>query len=111
MKRLISAPVLLLAMLLLFTGCSRSKLAGTWTNPKTGSTMEFKSDKTGVIHQKSQGALPAGLNFTWKMVNQQEFSVSVTVPGYAEPVQGRGKLDGNTLVLENDTFTRTGTEK
>ncbi len=97
----------ILVIMLLLAGCSKSRLVGSWTNTRTGSKMEFNDNKTGIIHQRSQSTLPIDLHFTWKMINKQEFTVSVAVPGYPDPVPGRGKLDGNTLVLENDTFTRT----
>ncbi len=101
----IASAAVMLAMLL-FAGCGKNKVEGVWASTKTPSTIEFNATKTGIIHQRAQAKLPSDLPFTWNMVSKEEFTIAVTVPGSPAPVQGRGRLEGNTLILENDIFTR-----
>jgi len=107
--RLFSIILLLMVLLIPVLGCSKpeSKVAGKWINEKTSSSIEFNSDKTGVIHQRTQVGLPPDLAFRWKMVNDGQFEVEVTVPGNPTPSKATGKLEGNDiLVLQNDTFKK-----
>jgi hypothetical protein len=101
------AVVILLLMPLL--GCSKpeSKLVGTWVNERTSSSIEFNSNKTGVIHQRTQANVPSDLAFTWTMLGDKQLRVEVTVPGAPAPATAEGRLEGSdTLVLQNDTFKK-----
>jgi hypothetical protein len=108
MKPVISSLAVLLCLLAVIA-CSKpeSKLVGNWINEKTSSTMEFKSDKTGVIHQKTQADISADLAFKWTMSGDKKFRVEVTLPGAQAPATAEGHLEGSdTLVLQNDTFRK-----
>jgi hypothetical protein len=108
MRSAITSLAILLCLLSVFA-CSKpeSKLVGTWINEKTSSSMEFNSDKTGIIHQRTQIKIPADLPFKWTMLGDKQFRVEVTVPGAPAPATAEGRLEGSdTLVLQNDTFRR-----
>jgi hypothetical protein len=108
--RLFSIKSLALLLLLIpLVGCSKpeSKMVGKWANEKTSSSIEFNSNKTGVIHQRTQAGLPSDLAFTWTMLDDKQFKVEVIVPGAPSAPTALGKLEGSdTLVLENDTFRK-----
>lgn len=108
MKRVVTSLAVLLCLLFLMS-CRKPEptVVGKWLNEKTSSTMEFNSDKTGVIHQKTQANIPADLAFKWTMLGNRQFRVEVTVPGAQAPVAAEGRLEGSdTLVLQNDTFRK-----
>lgn len=99
-----------LLVLLSVLGCSKpeTKLVGTWTNEKTSSSMEFRSDKTGVIHQRTHTNIPPDIEFKWTMLDGDQFKVEVNMPGAATAQEARGKLEAkDTMVLDNDTFKKT----
>ncbi len=96
-------------LLLSVLSCSKpeSKVVGTWINEKTSSSIEFKKDKTGVIHQRTQANIPADLGFKWTMTGDKQFKVEVNMPGAPAPATAEGHLEGSdTLVLQNDTFKK-----
>ncbi len=108
MRSVITSLTIMLC-LLSFSACSKpeSKLVGTWINEKTSSSMEFKSDKTGVIHQKTHADIPADLAFKWTMLGDKQFRVEATVPGSPDLSTAEGRLEGSdTLILQNDTFKK-----
>jgi hypothetical protein len=108
MRSVITSLTIMLCLVSVFA-CSKpeSKLVGTWINEKTSSSMEFKSDKTGIIHQKTQVNIPADLAFKWTMLGDKQFRVEVTVPASPDPATAEGSLEGSdTLVLQNDTFKK-----
>jgi hypothetical protein len=86
---------------------AESGAISTWTNEKTSSSIEFKRDKNGVIHQRTQANLPADNEFKWAMQGDKQFKVEVIMPGASSPATAEGRLEGsNTLVLQNDTFKK-----
>ncbi len=108
MRSAITSLAILLCLLSVFA-CSKpeAKLVGTWINEKTSSSMEFNSDKTGIIHQRTQINIPADLPFKWTMLGNKQFRVEVTVPGAPAPATAEGRLEGSdALVLQNDTFRK-----
>ena len=91
-------------------GCSKpeTKLIGTWTNEKTASSMEFRSDNTGVIHQNTNPKLPADIPFKWSMLDKNEFRVEAFMPGNTEAPAAQGRIEGkDTMVLGEDSFKKT----
>jgi hypothetical protein len=98
----------ILFLLLSALSCSKpeSKVVGTWVNEKTSSSIEFKGDKTGNIHQRTQANIPIDLEFKWTMLGDK-LKVEVNVPGAPAPSTAEGHLEGSdTLVLQNDTFKK-----
>ncbi len=85
-----------------------SKMAGKWISTKTATVMEFNSNKTGVVHLKTDAKLPPDIQFKWTMYPDNQFSVDMIVPGAANVPTGRGKLiTDDTMVFEDDTFKKT----
>lgn len=100
---------LLFLLLLSVLGCSKpeSRLIGKWINEKTSSVMEFNSDKTGVIHQRTRADIPPDISFNWTMVGKDQFTVQVSLPGAQSPPAARGRLEAkDTFILEDDTFKK-----
>lgn len=96
-------------LLLSIMGCSKpeSKLVGKWKSDKTSTIMEFKNNKTGVIHPSPRSNLPPDIEFKWTILNDDLFKVEMSVPGASTPPAGLGKLETNdSLVLEDDTFKK-----
>jgi len=107
MRSAITSLAILLCLSVVACSKPESKLVGTWINEKTSSSMEFNSDKTGVIHQRTQADIPADLAFKWTVLGDKQFRVEVTVPGDPAPATAEGRLEGSdTLVLQNDTFRK-----
>ena len=101
---------LLIILLIPIIACSKTEpgVVGKWKNEKTSSSIEFYSNKTGVIHQTTHADMPRDLEFRWTMLNADQFEIVVNIPGSpnAEP-RAVGKLEGNdTLVLQEDTFKK-----
>jgi hypothetical protein len=103
------AGFVMLLLLLSVLACSKpeSRVIGTWVNEKTSSSIEFKNDKTGVIHQKTQANIPPDLEFKWAMLGNKQFKVEVNMPGASAPATSEGHLEGSdTLVIRSDTFKK-----
>ncbi len=101
---------LFIILLIPILACSKTEpgVVGKWKNEKTSSSIEFFSNKTGVIHQTTHADLASDLAFKWTMLNANKFEIVVNIPGSpnAEP-RAVGKLEGNdTLVLQEDTFKK-----
>ena len=100
------AVLFLLATLL---GCSKpeSRLVGSWMNEKTSSSIEFNTDKTGVIHQRTNPQLPPDIPFKWTMLSGGEFKVEVAMPWSANAPAAQGRLEGkDTMTLGEDSFKK-----
>ncbi len=101
---------LLIILLVPILACSKTELGvvGKWKNEKTPSSIEFYSNKTGVIHQTTHAGMARDLEFRWTMLNANQFEIVVIIPG-SSSAESRavGKLEGNdTLVLQEDTFKK-----
>jgi len=84
-----------------------STLTGRWASEKTSTAIEFKTDKTGVIHLKSNGNLPAEVPFRWEMTGNGNFRIQMTLPGSSTIRSGNGVLhDNQKMILEDDPFTK-----
>ncbi len=100
----------LIILLIPIIACSKTEsgIVGKWKNVKTSSSIEFYSNKTGIIHQTTHADLAPDLEFKWTMLHDDQFEIVVDMPGSpkAEP-RAVGKLMGNdTLVLQEDTFKK-----
>ncbi len=108
--RILSSKNWLLIILLLIPifACSKPSVVGKWNNEKTSSSIEFYSNKTGVIHQTTHADMPPNLEFRWAMLDANQFEIVVNMPGSPNAeTRATGKLVGNdTLVLQEDTFKK-----
>ena len=101
---------LLIILLIPILACSKtgSGIVGKWKNENSPSSIEFYSNKTGVIHQTTHAGMARDLTFRWTMLNAQQFEIVVNIPGSSKAeTRAVGKLEGNdTLVLQEDTFKK-----
>ena len=98
----------ILLVLLFVSGCSKpeDKLVGRWLNDKTSNGIEFEKNHSGAIFQRTDPSMPPNIPFKWTMIDDHQFKVDVGAPGTANAPTAKGRVEGDTLTLENDKFTR-----
>lgn len=129
MKRPLFVPVLILALMLLLTGCHKDTVVGKWSGTAPGPggtpivmTYNFTEDGKESVGIQTQGG-PAAFNVnvggTYKVdgatLTQTPTSMTMgtqtfTLPAAkAQPHTGPFKLDGDTLTLTNSQSGQTMT--
>jgi uncharacterized lipoprotein YehR (DUF1307 family) len=91
--KLVLIAILVVGLVVAFTGCGKAGLVGKWTNPKEAGTLEFTSDGKAIFTDTETG----NVELTYKVEGDK---MTLSLAGM-EMATVTFKVDGDTMTMDD----------